>query len=281
MKKILITDVDNTLFDWQRLWYETFSAMSSVAIEISGIKPDVFFAECSALHQQHGTSEYSFVLTELPSFKAKYGEHVRAAMQPAIEAFRKARDANLKLYDGVALALDELKSKGIIVAAFTESKAFYTSERFRSLGLDGRIDFLYSPKDHDLPADKQSDYLKLNYTKHRLTPDGESKPNPHLLISIVEELGFELGEAVYVGDNLLKDVYMAQSAKILDVHAEYGAAQHRAIEYDLLKRVTHWTPDMVAREREALKPGAVTPSHSLKKSFSEIVSIMEAVDGDY
>ncbi|WP_340141175.1 HAD family hydrolase [Pseudomonas poae] len=146
MKKILITDVDNTLFDWQRLWYESFSAMSTVAIEISGVEPEKFFTECSELHQKYGTSEYSFVLTELPSFKLLYGENVREAMHPAIEAFRNAQAINLKLYDGVASALDELRDRGVIIAAFTESKAFYTSERFRKLGLDGKIDYLYSPK---------------------------------------------------------------------------------------------------------------------------------------
>jgi predicted HAD superfamily phosphohydrolase YqeG len=26
-KRVLITDVDNTLLDWQDLWYQTFSAM--------------------------------------------------------------------------------------------------------------------------------------------------------------------------------------------------------------------------------------------------------------
>lgn len=279
MKKILITDVDNTLFDWQRLWYESFFAMSESALAISGLDPEIFYAECSELHQKYGTSEYAFVLTELPSFKLEYGEHVRDVMQPAIEEFRRARALNLKLYDGVASALDELRSKGVMIAAFTESKAFYTSERFRELGLDGRIDFLYSPPDHDLPIGRQPSYVGLTKTKHRFTPEGEYKPNPHLLVSIVEELGYDLSDAVYVGDNLLKDVHMAQSANILDVHAEYGAAQHRAVEYDLLKKVTHWTPEMVAREREALRPGAINPTHCLRTTFSDIVNIMEGYDG--
>lgn len=279
MKKILITDVDNTLFDWQRLWYESFSAMSNVAIEISGVEPERFFTECSELHQKHGTSEYSFVLTELPSFKLLYGENVREAMQPAIESFRTAQALNLKLYDGVAAALDELRDRGVTIAAFTESKAFYTSERFRKLGLDGKIDYLYSPQDHDLPMDKKSKHLKLSYTKHRFTPEGECKPNPHLLASIIEELGFKLSEAAYIGDNLLKDVYMAQSASVLDVHAAYGAAQHREVEYELLKKVTHWTPEMVARERDALKPGVITPTYSLNESFKEIIKVMESNDG--
>ena len=55
VKKLLITDVDNTLLDWQHLWFETFSAMASRVLEISGVAPERFYAECSAVHQRHGT----------------------------------------------------------------------------------------------------------------------------------------------------------------------------------------------------------------------------------
>jgi phosphoglycolate phosphatase len=275
------TDVDNTLFDWQHIWYESFSAMSRAALEISGLDPAQFYAECSALHQAHGTSEYSFVLSQLPSFKSMYGENVLSVMQPAVDAFREARRMNLTLYPGVIDALDTLKRDGVTIAAFTESKAFYTNYRFRKLELDGRIDFLYSPPDHQLPAEPDAirmyepETYALKHTQHRLTPEGEVKPNPHILLSIIDQLGFTPDETVYVGDNKLKDVFMAQQANVCDVYAAYGSAQHRIEQYDLLKKVTHWTPEMVERESAAIKAGAIVPTHTLEKSFAGIIEIME------
>lgn len=280
MKKLLITDVDNTLFDWQKLWYECFSAMSKTAIKISGIEEDKFYSECRILHQKYGTSEYAFVLTELPSFKQIYGEKVLEVMQPAIDSFRKARSENLHLYLGVEEALDRLRDEGVTIAAFTESKAYYTNYRFKKLGLDQRIDYLYSPIDHDFPCDSkltysyssENDFLKN--IEHRFTPAGEYKPTPHILLSIIKELGFNTRDTVYIGDNLLKDVFMAQQASVTDVYAAYGAAQHRAEEYDLLKKVTHWTPEMVKREQAALKPGVINPTHTLSTTFADIIKIM-------
>lgn len=35
--KVLITDVDNTLFDWFNVWYQSFSAMIEEVERISGI----------------------------------------------------------------------------------------------------------------------------------------------------------------------------------------------------------------------------------------------------
>jgi FMN phosphatase YigB (HAD superfamily) len=77
-------------------------------------------------------------------------------MAPAIDAFREARRNTLRLYPGVKSTLSTLRARGVLIAAFTESKAFYTSYRFRKLGLDGLVDYLYSPEDHLMPADTPS-----------------------------------------------------------------------------------------------------------------------------
>lgn len=280
VKKLLITDVDNTLFDWQQLWFETFSVMAERAIQISKVNPEIFYSECSIIHQKYGTSEYAFVLSELPCLQNIYGANLLEAMQPAIDDFRAARKKNLNLYPGVLNTLELLKDAGVKVVAFTESKAFYTNYRFRNLKLDGVIDVIYSPPDHSIPFDPldirkySSAEYELKKTIHRFTPEGELKPNPHILSSIIEELGFTKNDAAYVGDSKLKDIFMAKQAGVLDIHAAYGAAQHRAEQYELLKRVTHWTPEMVEREKESLKPGAIHPTHILFSSFSEIKEII-------
>lgn len=279
-KRVLITDVDNTLLDWQELWYQTFSAMMAKVIEISGIDPDTLYAEASIIHQKYGTSEYSRLLEELPSLQMQYGEDVLAVMAPAIEAFREARRRVLALYPTVAETLTILKKKGVLIAAFTESKAFYTNYRFRKLGLDGLVDVLYSPEDHSMPEETvvkrryDVDTYAFKHTVHHYTPEGEVKPNPDILLDIVRDLGVSADEVVYVGDNPLKDVFMAQQAGITDVYAAYGSSQHKP-EYELLRKVTHWTPEMVERERTALKPGSIVATHVLTENFAQILPLFE------
>lgn len=279
-KRVLITDVDNTLLDWQDLWYQTFSAMTEKVIEISGVDRERLYAECSVIHQRYGTSEYSRLLEELPCLKELYGANVLKIMAPAVDAFRDARRRVLRLYPTVDEALNALKAAGVIIVAFTESKAFYTNYRFRKLGLDGLIDYLYSPEDHSMPDDTPStryyepDSYNFKKTIHRFTPEGEVKPNPGILLEIISDLGVQIEDAVYVGDNILKDVFMAQQAGVTDVHALYGASQHKA-EYELLRKVTHWTPEMVERERNALKPGGLIATHVLDKNFAQILPLFE------
>ena len=247
---MLITDVDNTLLDWQEVWYQTFSAMMNKVLELSGVDDDVLYAQCSVIHQKYGTSEYSRLLEELPCLRELYGKEVLTVMEPAIDAFRQARRRVLQLYPTVEETLQSLREAGVLIAAYTESQAFYTNYRFRKLRLDGLIDYLYSPRDHTMPENTEStrfyasDTYKFKHTIHHYTPEGELKPNPHILAEIISDLGASVDEVVYVGDNILKDVFMAQMAGVTDVHALYGASQHKP-EYELLRRVTHWTPEMV------------------------------------
>jgi len=280
-KRVLITDVDNTLLDWQDLWYQTFSAMIGKVIAISGVEPERLYAECSRIHQKYGTSEYSRLLEELPCLQELYGNDILNVMTPAIDAFREARRNTLQLYPSVETTLTTLKARGVIIAAFTESKAFYTNYRFRKLGLDGLIDYLYSPGDHLMPPDTPStryydaDSYSFKKTIHRVTPEGEAKPNPRLLLDIISNLAAATEEVVYVGDNILRDVFMAQEAGVADVHAAYGASQHKP-EYELLRKVTHWTPEMVERERQALRPGELIPTYVLDTAFSQILPLFGA-----
>jgi phosphoglycolate phosphatase-like HAD superfamily hydrolase len=231
-KRILITDVDNTLLDWQDLWYQTFSAMIEKVIEISSVDPDELYTQCSVIHQKYGTSEYSRLLEELPCLRELYGDDVVTVMAPAIDAFRTVRRRVLQLYPTVERTLKSLKAAGVLIAAYTESQAFYTNYRFRKLGLDGLVDYLYSPEDHSMPGETPSTryYAPESYsfkrTVHHHTPKGEVKPNPDILIQIITDLGASTDEVVYVGDNILKDVFMAQQAGVTDVHALYGASQH-------------------------------------------------------
>jgi phosphoglycolate phosphatase-like HAD superfamily hydrolase len=115
-KRVLITDLDNALFDWVDLWHTCFTAMMNKIVEISGISLDDLKPEIRMVHQRHGTSEYSFLLEELPSLARKYsGINLVDAFQPAIEAYRVTRRNKLLLYPTVAETLLKINGSGSAV----------------------------------------------------------------------------------------------------------------------------------------------------------------------
>ena len=242
-KSVLITDLDNTLFDWVELWLNFFSTMLDSIVEISGIPKEQLIPEIAAVHQRHGTSEYSFLIEEIPSLKIFLnGLPATQVFAEPIHSYRMKRRKHLVLYPTVAETLLKIKGRGTRIIGYTESMAFYSNYRVRRLGLDGVLDYVFCPEDHVLPEGLSAEDLRgypaehyeLKYTKQYFTPIGSKKPDTKVLNAIISDLGLIKTDCVYVGDNLMKDVAMALDCGVDDVWAKYGQA-HRRPEYKLLQ----------------------------------------------
>ncbi|MEM9707994.1 MAG: HAD family hydrolase [Pseudomonadota bacterium] len=277
-KSILITDLDNTLFDWVDIWYRSFSAMLDSVVATTGIDRDKLIPEIRRVHQRHGTSEYAFLLEEVPSL-VEYcnGRDPVDVFEDAIRSYRSTRKEALKLFYGVMDSLVQIKGSGALIFGYTESMAFYTRFRIQRLELDGVIDILFSPKDHDIPIGMDietlrrypSDAYELKKTIHNYTPKGSLKPDADVLEEIIMRSGLRKCEAVYVGDSLHKDVAMAKTLGVDHAWAKYGVAQQKP-EYQLLRDVTHWTDEDVEREKR-IKQADVSPEVTLESGFPELL----------
>jgi FMN phosphatase YigB (HAD superfamily) len=280
----LITDLDNTLWDWFAAWYESFSAMLSRLTELSGIPQAVLETEIRRVHRERGTAEYSNLLDEIPMLNAD-GKKPSILYDDALHRQNSARISATKLYPTVLSTLKTLKNEGILIVAYTDSLAYWTEWRIKHTGLDGIIDILYSSPDHDLPNGLTVQDLRtrpeaeygLRQTDHHHLPRGASKPNVKILRFILEDCGRAPAESVYVGDNLMKDIAMAQAAGVKDVHAAYGLAQDKP-GYELLRRVSHWSAAEIEQEKLLATNGEVVPSIILRDYFGEILPLFGLED---
>jgi FMN phosphatase YigB (HAD superfamily) len=279
----VITDLDNTLYDWVGMWGAAFNAMVRVLVERSGVPREVIEAEARVVHQQHRSTEYAFLIQSLPCLRRRHpGQDLVQVYADAIRAFRSAREVSLRLFPSVFETLVMLRSRGCLVVGYTDSRAFYSGYRVRKLGLDGLLDVLYSPPDHDLPSNiavedirsQAPEAYEFQATVHRLLPEGEVKPNRKVLADIMKSVGVTPDQTIYVGDSLLKDVAMAQEAKVADVFARYGVVQHRD-HYELLRRVSHWTDAEIERERKMRALQSIQASYTLTVGFAELLDLFE------
>ncbi len=278
-KTVLITDLDNTLFDWVEIWVNCFRPMLDKLVELSAVPEATLIPEIKAVHQKHGTSEYSFLIDELPSLQPILnGRPATQVFAAAIDVYREKRREWLRLYPTVAETLLKIKGQGTLVVGYTESMAFYSNYRIRRLGLDGVLDYVFCPRDHKLPTGLSAEDLRkypaehyeLRYTKQDFTPEGSKKPDTAVLNAIISDLGLKKSECVFVGDSLMKDVAMAIDCGVTDVWAKYGQA-HKRPEYKLLQDVTHWTAEDVSREQKIKEREDVHPSVELDNSFSQLL----------
>jgi len=283
---LLITDLDNTLWNWFSAWHGSFSALLRELVGVTGLHQDTLESEMREVHQTYGTTEYSNLLNELPSLIAWTGGPEPWTKFPGpLKTFRSERERLTRLYPDVAETLDRLKHAGFQIIAYTESVAYWTEWRIRKTGLDGVIDVLYSAPDHDLPRgmstrdlrSRPESYYGLDRTQHRHVPRGVLKPNARVLEQIVSENGASRNSTFYIGDSLMKDVAMAQEAGITDIYAKYGAVAE--VDYDLLRRVSHWSDEDIARERRInQEAGHVFPTHTCDAGFKQILEIIGLAD---
>jgi hypothetical protein len=200
---VVITDLDNTLFDWVEVWYQCFSAMLDSLIAISGVQRETLLSEIKQVHERHGTAEYAFLVEELPSLAHLCPEQDRAVVySAAIDAYRDARRKYLMTYPGVTDTLKTLNDAGVLIIGYTESMSFYTNYRVRRLGLDGLTDIppiagllraIFRPVEARcneirwrlaVPEAKSPDWLAQRARTHRLAfirAHLDPHPLPHLL----------------------------------------------------------------------------------------------------
>jgi phosphoglycolate phosphatase len=74
-------------------------------------------------------------------------------------------------------------------------------------------------------------------------------------------------------NTLFEDVAMAQTAGVIDVFARYGDVRNRP-GYPLLRRVTHWSPTMLAGS-ERLTEAEILPTHVLGNGYAELLGLID------
>lgn len=250
----VITDLDDTIWDWMKMWHTSFSTYLERIVKDTGVDRDKLISDFKKLHQKYGTSEISFVYDELETLdeaQKKSFSTEKNGKKSILHEYYHTKKNSLALYPTVFDSLKRLKEAGVLVIGFTESNSFFTKYRLKHLKLDGLFDCIYTPISSGVPDSVYKHYnegfWEPELTEIRYLPKQTKKPNKEILEIILQDFKVDKKYAIYIGDKLEKDILMAQQAELISVHAKYGHNITSA-EYDLLKQVTHWTEEDVQRE---------------------------------
>jgi FMN phosphatase YigB (HAD superfamily) len=280
MIKLLVTDLDNTLYDWVGYFSEAFEAMVEALATHLGLPREQLLDEFKAVHQRVGNSEHPFAILELPSVQARYPKLSRGdiarELDDVLHAFNSARKRHLRLYPGVEETLRALHERGITVVGHTEAIPENAYFRLSALGILPFFRSLYaiagSGVEHPQP-ERAVALAPPDGFVTRLPPD-ERKPNPRLLLDITRREGVPVEECMYVGDSLTRDVAMAAAAGCVSVWARYGTAVN-ADQWQRLVRVTHWTEETVAEDQRLRHEAEGVQPDYVIDSFTDLLDLAE------
>ncbi len=277
--KLLVCDLDNTLYDWVDYFVIAFYEMVEAATPILGCDSEQLLDDLKKVHQQHHDSEHPFALLEtsaaLNRFPGLERHELLHILNPAFHAFNSARKRTLKAYPDVHRVLDVLKAQGLKIVAHTESRLFSATDRLRRLELEKYFNKIYCREASKIahPTGQTRDEWLNTFPHQKITEltNHQQKPDPSVLLEICSKHDTEPNETIYVGDSMSRDMLMAKSAGVFAAWAKYGT-RHTKGSYEKLVRVTHWTTDDVEKEIDLRsKAREVRPDLILENSFAELL----------
>lgn len=280
-KKLLVCDLDNTLYDWVGYFVPAFYAMIDEVVRITNCDRERLLDDFRDVHRKYHDSEHPFSLLETRTieelFQGQSRREVAEQLDPAFHAFNSNRKQNLQVYPSVHYSLERLSNASLIIVAHTESKLYAVIDRLRRLNLTKYFRRIYCRErpnsEHPNPEAVARWLEKFPLQKVVELSHHQRKPDPNVLLEICRSEDISPEESAYVGDSMARDILMAKTAGVCAIWAKYGAL-HREEQYRKLVRISHWTDEDIDRERKLKKRArGVRPDHILEKSFAEILDI--------
>ncbi len=287
--RAVVTDLDNTLYPWVDYIVPSLEAMVA-SLEQTTRRPRIdIIQSLKAVYARHDSNEYPFAIQESALFQpyeSDFDSFDALVVRPAQRAFAEARRRYLAPYPTVRATLLALKERGIPVVALTDAPRNAVEYRVRLLELDGLLDALYTLRSYRLPRNVNPEirrrdaagYYNLKQTRVVELPRAAEKPAPAGLRRILRDLGLEPSEVLYVGDNVKKDMALAEACGVLGVWAEYGSY----ISAEYRDRLAVISAKNVTRRHvsdEVADPGRHAPSRRWPLAISSFTQVLEVLDG--
>jgi FMN phosphatase YigB (HAD superfamily) len=276
--QLLITDLDNTLYDWVSFYAEALLALVGEAARLLDTSRDTIMEELRVVHQRFGTMERPYALLDTELVARRYPDQTlrqRATLlAPAFHAWDRARLRALRMYPGTRETLERLNRHCVLVA-HTESSAFNATWRLRTLGISGLFRRVYVAMDQDIfdPFPPEQNSSELTDTIELLLPV-QRKPDPEIVRNICRDFAVDPARCAYVGDSLPRDITMAKEAGAYAIWARYGT-HHDAFSWNQVLRVSHWKEQDFARDERARHALRHMQPDVVIDSFADLLQILD------
>lgn len=186
----LITDLDNTLYDYSAIQETACRAV----IKVIGA------GDCQSLMRTflfspHGVESHEAIREYL----LQIGFDDETVFSRAYREYDLTKDTSLIPFPGVIESITRIHDAGIRICAVTNASSGHARDRIRLIGLQDFIPSLISPD-----------------------VSGLKKPDPDMYQMAADEMRLPLSSICVVGDNLVNDIAPAQVLGMYAVYARYG-----------------------------------------------------------
>ncbi len=280
---VLITDVDNTIFDFVDFFGPALRSMVYVLADKCNTSEIRIYEELKDVFSNTGSIEHQTVIKSLPVVRNLNADRQNEVLIAGRRAFDKTRRARVVPYSGIVEVLAELKRRGVLVVALTNAPLYQAIRRLRiELGLSkylfGIAGFVGSERDHSEEADSIKEKHAREYDRGRqkhgllLTLEHyELKPSGAGFQRILDNINVDIRNVYALGDSVAKDLAPAAPLGCQTIWAKYGTRFEKR-NFDTLVKVTPWSADQI---RKYSSSDDFSPDHIVEHPLE----ILNLIDG--
>jgi FMN phosphatase YigB (HAD superfamily) len=264
----LLTDLDNTLFNW----IDYFGSGMRVSIAhlsmLSGVAEDVLYDDVKQLFVELQTPEYWDVFFHIPSLTRADRGQCRVWAESARDIFLAEARRCLVVYPEVAEGLAILNEAGVAIAGVTNAAAGHAIDRLHASGLAAFVDVLVAwdgvlPNGRNVAPHGNASVVGVR--------DFDKKPSHVPYTYALQALGI-MGhmQALWaIGDSVASDLVPAAEIGAHTIWASYGC-RHSSVNYETVVRLSQWNKEAI-RRRYAIRN--IEPNHTVN-SFAEAAALI-------
>jgi len=277
MKKALILDLDNTLYNWMDAYANSFREQTIFLCKSLDVKEDVILRDFKNIFKKYNSVEVPNAVYQLSIWNTcnLSEQESKYIQEKSLKIFLESWKKNIKLFPKVEEALNWARDLGFLIFAYSDAFAFWIDFRLSTLNIQKYFDNIFAMTDNKI---SDSDIV-INSERHceiTFVDPSEMKPNTLILRRILDEYEIKKEHAYFVGDSKTKDIRTARQIGICDIWAKYGLKYKRE-NGRLLSRITPWKKGIggVNELREK-----TIPTYTIQ-SFDEIMNIIAHTDKEF
>jgi phosphoglycolate phosphatase len=263
-RSLLITDLDNTLYDFVSYYEAGLSAIVTHLTEQLNLDAEEAICRLREVFKRRGTIEYSFAIEEIEEVQRLDDPQRMEFVRQVVTSFWTNATRSLQPYETVCDTLRHLYKHDIAVIAYTDAPIHEAMRRLHHIGCDKYVSGIVAQR--GIRRGNKRSILLLNELPGHTRPSRKSslvwrtspqekKPNLLVYERISAQLGFRPQEIAVIGDSVSRDLLPALELGLTGIWARYGRRDHT--KEGLLKSLV---PDVLPEARPTQDAPSTVPT---------------------
>ena len=226
---VVIFDLDNTLWNQVTAFQTAHSALIDEVMNVTGCDRAAVIDSIVQVNKRYSVHEHFGMIKELPVLRQHFGGTVPdAEVKRLDDLYESVHAQHRKPFDKVRETLTSLRQQGIKVVLYTEGYEQLVKTRVDQLGCADLFDVIYastgkkSERTSGANIGLRPSTLSIGNARCMAVTTESPKSDGRALALILDDLGVKKNRVIMVGDNIIRDVQMAQSVGVRGVHAKFG-----------------------------------------------------------